>query len=146
MTPEWNPDMEELNKRRVERHLRRQKMNAQKRRKKQFAMIGVCLLLVAVGLGVFFLLRMGEDREPEPQLSVQSDGSVKDEDDTVIHLVAAGDVNVTDATGITCICTIENVYGSDCVILDITSVPCGTYHIYITLDDGTTYYGEVTIE
>ena len=97
MAPEWNPDMEELNKRRVERHLRRQKMNAQKRRKKQFAMIGVCLLLVAVGLGVFFLLRMGEDKEPEPQLSVQSDGSVKDEDDTVIHLVAAGDVNVTDA-------------------------------------------------
>ena len=97
MTPEWNPDMEELNKRRVERHLRRQKMNAQKRRKKQFAMIGACLLLVAVGMGVFFLLRMGEDREPEPQLSVQSDGSVKDEDDTVIHLVAAGDVNVTDA-------------------------------------------------
>ena len=97
MAPEWNPDMEELNKRRVERHLRRQKMNAQKRRKKQFAMIGACLLLVAVGMGVFFLLRMGEDREPEPQLSVQSDGSVKDEDDTVIHLVAAGDVNVTDA-------------------------------------------------
>lgn len=97
MTPEWNPDMEELNKRRVERHLRRQKMNAQKRRKKQFAMIGVCLLLVAVGMGVFFLLRMGEDSEPEPQLSVQSDGSVKDADATVIHLVAAGDVNVTDA-------------------------------------------------
>lgn len=97
MTPEWNPDMEELNKRRVERHLRRQKMNAQKRRKKQFVMIGVCLLLVAVGMGVFFLLRMGEDSEPEPQLSVQSDGSVKDADDTVIHLVAAGDVNVTDA-------------------------------------------------
>ena len=97
MAPEWNPDMEELNKRRVERHLRRQKMNAQKRRKKQFAMIGVCLLLVAVGMGVFFLLRMGEDSEPEPQLSVQSDGSVKDADATVIHLVAAGDVNVTDA-------------------------------------------------
>ena len=97
MTPEWNPDMEELNKRRVERHLRRQKMNAQKRRKKQFAMIGVCLLLVAVGMGVFFLLRMGEDSESEPQLSVQSDGSVKDADATVIHLVAAGDVNVTDA-------------------------------------------------
>jgi poly-gamma-glutamate synthesis protein (capsule biosynthesis protein) len=97
MAPEWNPDMEELNKRRVERHLRRQKVNAQKRRKKQFAMIGMCLLLVAIGMGVFFLLRMGEDSEPEPQLSVQSDGSVKDEDDTVIHLVAAGDVNVTDA-------------------------------------------------
>ena len=33
MAPEYNPDMEELNKRRVERHLRRQKMNAKKRRK-----------------------------------------------------------------------------------------------------------------
>ena len=62
------------------------------------------------------------------------------------HYSGDVDVNVTDATGITCISTIENVYGSDCVILDITSVPCGTYHIYITLDDGTTYYGEVTIE
>ena len=98
MTPEWNPDMEELNKRRVERHLRRQKMNAQKRRKKQFAMISICLLLVAIGVGVFFLLRMGENKEPEQeQLSVQSDGSAKAEDATVIHLVAAGDVNVTDA-------------------------------------------------
>ena len=38
MAPEWNPDMEELNKRRVERHQRRQKMNAQKRRKKQFVL------------------------------------------------------------------------------------------------------------
>ena len=32
MTPEFTPDMEELNKRRIERHLRRQKMNAQKKR------------------------------------------------------------------------------------------------------------------
>ena len=34
MTPETNLDMEELNKRRVERHLRRQQMYAKKRRKK----------------------------------------------------------------------------------------------------------------
>ena len=61
-------------------------------------MISVCLLLAAIGVGVFFLLRMGENKEPEQeQLSVQSDGSAKAEDATVIHLVAAGDVNVTDA-------------------------------------------------
>ena len=97
MAPDWNPDMDELNKRRMERHMRRQKMNAQRRRKKQFAMIGICLLLVAMGAGIFFLLRLDENTEPEPQPAVQSDGTVKAEDATVIHLVAAGDVNVTDA-------------------------------------------------
>lgn len=97
MTPERNPDMQELNKRRVERHLRRQKMNAKKRRKKQLAMIGVILLLVALGVGIFFLTRMLENQPEAPMEYVQSDGSVKAEDSTVVHLVAAGDVNVTDA-------------------------------------------------
>ena len=97
MAPEYNPDMEELNKRRVERHLRRQKMNAKKRRKKQLSMIGVILLLVAMGVGVFFLTRWMEDKPEEVLPQVQSDGSVKAEEDTVIHLVAAGDVNVTDS-------------------------------------------------
>jgi len=97
MTPEFNPDMEELNKRRVERHLRRQKMNAKKRRKKQLSMILIILLLVAMGVGVFFLTRWMENKPEEPMLQVQSDGSVKEEGSTVIHLVAAGDVNVTDA-------------------------------------------------
>ena len=96
MTPDFNPDMEELNKRRVERHLRRQKMNAKKRRKKQFAMVGIILLLVALGTGIFFLTRWLEDRPEEVLEYVQSDGSAKTEDATVIHLVAAGDVNVTD--------------------------------------------------
>ena len=96
MTPEFNPDMEELNKRRVERHLRRQKMNAKKRRKKQLAMVGVILLLVALGVGLFFLTRWIENKPEEVQEYVQSDGSAKTEDSTVIHLVAAGDVNVTD--------------------------------------------------
>ena len=96
MTPDFNPDMEELNKRRVERHLRRQKMNAKKRRKKQLAMVGIILLLVALGTGIFFLTRWLEDRPEEVLEYVQSDGSAKTEDATVIHLVAAGDVNVTD--------------------------------------------------
>ena len=57
MAPVYNPDMEELNKRRVERHLRRQKMNAKKRRKKQLTMVGIILLLIAMGVGLFFLTR-----------------------------------------------------------------------------------------
>lgn len=97
MAPEFTPDMEELNKRRVERHLRRQKMNAKRRRKKQLAMVGVILLLVALGVGIFFLTRWLEDKPEETLEYVQSDGSAKAEDATVIHLVAAGDVNVTDA-------------------------------------------------
>ena len=96
MTPDMNLDMEELNKRRVERHLRRQQMNAKKKRKKTLAMVLVCLLLIALGAGVFFLLRMEEQEEAEREFVTQS-GEVASEEDTVINLVAAGDVNVSDA-------------------------------------------------
>lgn len=97
MTPELTPDMEELNKRRVERHLRRQKMIAKKRRKKTMTMVAVCLLMIALGAGVFFLVRKGEDAQPEKTPQVSRSDEVVPEDATVIHLVAAGDVNVTDA-------------------------------------------------
>ena len=96
MTPETSLDMEELNKRRVERHLRRQQVNAKKKRKKTLAMVAVCLALIALGTGVFFLLRMEEKAEEDPQYVTQS-GDVAGEDATVINLVAAGDVNVSDA-------------------------------------------------
>lgn len=97
MTPDLNPDMEELNKRRVERQLRRRQMVAQKRQKRTISMVVATLLLVAIGLGLFFLLRAGEGKEPEAQEYVtHSDGEVS-EGDTVIHLVAAGDLNITDA-------------------------------------------------
>ena len=97
MEPEMSLDMEELNKRRVERHHRRMQMNAQKRRKKTLSMVVTCLFLIALGTTIFFLLRRGEKVEPEPERVTQS-GDAVSEDDTVIHLVAAGDVNITDDT------------------------------------------------
>ena len=96
MTPDMNLDMEELNKRRVERHLRRQQMNAKKRRKRTIGMIAASLLLIALGTGVFFLVRKEEQEEPEKE-QVTHSGEVAGEGDTVINLVAAGDVNVTDS-------------------------------------------------
>ena len=96
MEPEMSLDMEELNKRRVERHLRRQQVNAKKRRKKRLAMIATSLLLIALGAGIFFLVRREEKAEPKQEFVTQS-GEVASEEATVIHLVAAGDVNVTDA-------------------------------------------------
>ena len=96
MEPEMSLDMEELNKRRVERHLRRQQVNAKKRRKKRLAMIVTSLLLIALGAGIFFLVRREEKAEPKQEFVTQS-GEVASEEATVIHLVAAGDVNVTDA-------------------------------------------------
>lgn len=96
MTPDMDLDMEELNKRRVERHLRRQQMNAKKRRKRTIGMIAASLLLIALGTGVFFLVRKEEQEEPEKE-QVTHSGEVAGEGDTVINLVAAGDVNVTDS-------------------------------------------------
>lgn len=96
MEPEMSLDMEELNKRRIERHHRRQQMNARKRQKKTLSMVLICLLLIAMGIGIFFLLRKGETENPEPERVTQSGEEIA-EDATVIHLVAAGDVNVSDA-------------------------------------------------
>ena len=97
MTPDWNPDMEELNKRRVERHMRRQQMYVKKRRRKTASMVAVCLLLVAIGAGVFYLVRQGENTKPKKNQQADQSATVVSEDATVIHLVAAGDVNVSDA-------------------------------------------------
>ena len=97
MTPEWNPDMEELNKRRVERHLRRRQETARRRRRKSLSMVAVCLAMIILGLGVFFLVRKGEDKEPVKAQRPTEAPAAAPEDATVIHLVAAGDVNVSDA-------------------------------------------------
>ena len=96
MVPETELDMEELNKRRVERYNRRQQAYARKKRKKLAAMVAVCLLMIAVGVGVFFLVRY-EEKAEEKQLTVTQSGDVTPEDATVIQLVAAGDLNINDA-------------------------------------------------
>ena len=96
MVPETELDMEELNKRRVERYNRRQQAYARKKRKKLAAMVAVCLLMIAVGVGVFFLVRY-EEKAEEKQPTVTQSGDVTPEDATVIQLVAAGDLNINDA-------------------------------------------------
>ena len=97
MTPEWNPNMEQLNQRRVERHLRRRKETVRRRRRKTLSMVAGCLAMIALGLGLFFLVRRGENKKPEVSQQSTQPAQVAPADGTVIHLVAAGDVNVTDA-------------------------------------------------
>ena len=97
MAPDFTPDMEQLNKRRIERQLRRRQRAAKQRQKRVLYMIVVSLLLVAVGLGVFFLLRREDKEEPQEQEFVTQSGETASEGDTVIHLVAAGDLNINDA-------------------------------------------------
>ena len=89
------PEMDELNKRRVERHLRRQKALAQRRRKKIMATLLAVTLMIVGGVGLFFVLRAEEETEPEQeQVTAATDAVAADA--TVIQLVAAGDVNVSD--------------------------------------------------
>lgn len=96
MAPDRQPDMEELNKRRIERQLKRQQSYAQKRRKRKMIMLLVILLMIAGGIGVFFLVRAQDHKAPEKN-DATSSTELAGEEATVIHLVAAGDVNVTDA-------------------------------------------------
>ena len=96
MTPDRQPDMEELNKRRIERQLMRQQVYARKRRKRKITMLLVILLMIAGGIGVFFLVRAKESEAPKRSDATAST-ELAGEDATVIHLVAAGDVNVSDA-------------------------------------------------
>ena len=93
---ERDMNMEELNNRRVERYLKRQQTNLQKRRKKLAILITSVSLAVLGLVALFFLLRMEDAPEPEVP-AVTTSGEETPEDATVIHLVAAGDVNVTDA-------------------------------------------------
>ena len=89
------PEMDQLNKQRVERHLRRQKAAAQRRRKKTLATLLAVTLMIVGGVGLFFVLRAEEEKEPDREQVTAATDAIS-EDATVIHLVAAGDVNVTD--------------------------------------------------
>ena len=94
MTPEL--DMEELNKRRMERYYHRQQAYARKKRKKTMVLAAISLLLIALGVGVFFLVR-AEEKQAEQQPVQTQPGAEVSEDATVIELVAAGDLNINDA-------------------------------------------------
>ena len=97
MTPEdRTPEMEELNNRRVERQLKRQESYAKKRRKKALMLAVVAAAVVLGMVGLFFVLR-AEDSQPVTQPDVTASTERFPEDATVIQLVAAGDVNVTDS-------------------------------------------------
>ena len=97
MTPEERDmNMEELNNRRVERYLKRQETNLKKRKKKLMILILAAALAVAGMTALFFLLRAENAPEPEaPRVTTSAEETPKDA--TVIRLVAAGDVNVSDA-------------------------------------------------
>ena len=97
MTPEERDmNMEELNNRRVERYLKRQQTNLQKRKKKMTILIISAIVAVLGMVALFFLLRMEDAPEPEVP-DVTTSGEETPEGATVIQLVAAGDLNVTDA-------------------------------------------------
>ena len=97
MTPEERDmNMEELNNRRMERYLQRQQNYAKKRKKKMLILIASACLAVLGLAALFFLLRMEDAPAPEVP-NVTASAQKIPEDATVIHLVAAGDVNVTDA-------------------------------------------------
>ena len=90
------PEMEELNNRRVERRLRRQQNRIRKRRKK-LIVSGVAIILMIAGIvGLYFVLRA--ERNPlKKQEETTAPTYTAEEGDIVIQLVAAGDVNVSDA-------------------------------------------------
>lgn len=91
------PEMEELNRRRLERQMYRQQTQAKKRRKRITTAILAAVVAAAILVGLFFLLRAKENKAAEEAAQPTEPAAAAPEDATVIQLVAAGDVNVTDA-------------------------------------------------
>ena len=103
-------ERDELNKRRQAREAQRRKRQAQKR-KMQLRLIFVAVALVACGVGIFLLTRNAPSdtaRDPSapavttvpPTTEAPTEPTSRFEDAkaTVIHIRAAGDLNVTDKT------------------------------------------------
>ena len=97
MTPEnRTPEMEELNSRRMERHRRRREERIKKRRQKAIVLISAMLLAAAGLVGLYFVVRA--ERKPSTEVTgATAYVGEAAEGATVIQLVAAGDVNITDA-------------------------------------------------
>lgn len=96
MTPEeMIPQMEEPNERRLDRTQRRKERN-QKRRQSLIVTLSA-VIMAAIGVtGLYFMLRAERVPEEIPTQATSVRETTPD-GSTVIQLVAAGDVNVTDA-------------------------------------------------
>ena len=88
---------EEMRRRRVEKKLQQQRQAAN--RKKLLIRLGIAVgvLLVCGALILAIALRNKKPQEPEPEQTPET-SAVQTEQTTVIHLAAAGDLNVTDKT------------------------------------------------
>ena len=88
-------EMEELNSKRLQRRLLRQQNRARKRRRKLIiSAVAVCLMIAGI-VGLYFVLRAEKKLLNKEETTMPTYTAA--EGDTVIQLVAAGDVNVTDA-------------------------------------------------
>lgn len=103
-------ERDELNKRRQAREAQRRKRQAQKR-KMRMQLAFVAIALVACGVGIFLLTRNdpGQTAQdpsapavttapPTTETPTEPTSRFEDEKSTVIHIRAAGDLNVTDKT------------------------------------------------
>ena len=64
------PDMDKLNKRRVDRQIRRKKEAARKRRQKTMITLIAVALMIIGGVGLFFVLRAEDVKETPVQEQV----------------------------------------------------------------------------
>ena len=88
-------EMEELNSKRLQRRLLRQQNRIRKRRRKLIISVVAIVLMIAGIVGLYFVLRA--EKNPLSKEETTAPTYTAAEGDTVIQLVAAGDVNVTDA-------------------------------------------------
>ncbi len=84
-------DAEDLNRRRQQRKLRAQQRK--KKRQRFFLILGGAALIVSLAILLLVLLLSGKDKPAAPETTGTTAPTTPD---TVIHVAAAGDLNVTD--------------------------------------------------